>query len=539
MKLGLTYHLSFDFQQARQSYDEGFALWQRAGETQQARPLPAPHALRLNWNDPLTLDPNLAADKASIELIFQLFCGLVSLNSELDIIPEVASTWDVLDGGCTYVFHLRDDVCWSDGTSVTAEDFAYAWRRLLHPATGSPYAGLLFDIKGARAYHQGEVSEPDRVGIKCLDKDTLVVDLEGPTSYFPYLLAYSVAYPVPQKVVEAHGKTWTETAHYITNGPFRLESWQRGQSMVLARNPKYHGWFGGNVQRVELSLSPLTDWSARLASYEAEDLDVLDLRGLPMEIVDRARRRHAGEYFSVPRLATDYLAFDVSQPPFDDVRVRRAFVLAADRQTLVDVVWRGYHFPATGGFIPPGMPGHSAGAGLPYNPERARQLLTEAGYPDGRGFPATNLLTHPLAKFMSERLRLRWWENLGIKIVLETVERGVFFDRLSETQPAMFLSGWWADYPDPDDFLRVSHHIRFTRWRNEVYTGLVERARRITDQEERLKLYRQADRILVEEAAIMPLYYWREHMLVKPWVSKFPTSALKLWFLKDVIINPH
>jgi oligopeptide transport system substrate-binding protein len=233
--------------------------------------------------------------------------------------------------------------------------------------------------------------------------------------------------------------------------------------------------------------------------------------------------------------------FDVSQPPFDDVRVRRAFVLATDKETLADVVLRGRDSPATGGFIPPGMPGHSAEIGLPYDPDRARQFLAEAGYPGGRGFPVIDLLTRRVHQSQSEYLQAQWRENLKVevKIIWETMEYGRLRERLHREPLSMYLHGWIADYPDPDNFLRISTSQHWARWQNEAYERLVEKARRAMDQEERIELYRQADRVLVEEAAIMPLYHSWQHLLVKPWVRMYPTSALKSWFWKDVIIELH
>ncbi|GAG26266.1 unnamed protein product, partial [marine sediment metagenome] len=259
--------------------------------------------------------------------------------------------------------------------------------------------------------HRGETERGD-VGVQALGKATLAVELEGPTGYFLHLLSQGCTCPVPRHVVEAYGEAWAETGHIVTNGPFRLDTWSRGESMIFSRNSEYHGRFTGNVQRVELTLRQL-DSSARLEMYENDSLDVVDLRP---EVMDRARQRHAGEYTSLPRLQTGYVGFDVDRPPFDDPRVRRAFALATDRETLADVVLRGYRFPATGGFIPPGMPGHSGGIGLPYDPDQARQLLAEAGYPGGHSFPDIDALKfRRLPDPVSNYLQTQWQENLGIE----------------------------------------------------------------------------------------------------------------------------
>ena len=533
MRMGLTYHTAFDFGRARQAYDEGFALWQRAGETEPAiPPPPAPHALRVAGSDPTTLNPTMLYDMPDL-VLWQLFSGLATSSPEREVIPDVAQGWEVSEGGRKYVFHLRDDARWSDGVPVTAGDFEYTWKRVLDPATGSPWADLLYDVKGARPFHQGVVSDPASVEVQALDETTLVVELEGPIAYFLHLLLNFL--PVPRHVVEAHGDAWTEPGSIVTNGPFKLESWQPGESLVLVRNPEYHGPFGGNLQRVKLSL--FADPSTQLEMYEADHLDILDLRGLPPPEMDRVRQRHAGEYVSLRWSCTQYVGFDVSRPPFNDPRVRRAFVLATDQEKLADVVLRGSQMPATGGLVPPGMPGHSAEIGLPYDPDRARQLLAEAGYPGGHDFPAIDAQRFRRTdEPAGDYLQAQWRQDLGVEIVWKTIETHLELER---KPPQMFLSFWLADYPDPDSFLRASPVRRWTRWRNADYDRLVDEARRVADQGKRIKMYQEADRILIEAAAIMPLTYDRLHLLVKPWVTKYPMSAIAMWFWKDVTIEPH
>jgi len=538
MRLGLLYHTLFNFQRSRLAYEEGLALWQQAGEIQPGSPLPpAPHALRLPEADPPTLDPTLAGDVASVGIIDQLFSGLVELSQEMEIAPAVARTWEVLEGGRKYVFHLRDDVRWSDGTPVTAGDFEYAWKRVLNPATRSPAATYLYDVKGAKAFHSGQAPTPDSVGVRALDELTLVVELEGPAGYFLHLLATSATYPVPRHVVGAKGAAWTEVGNIVTNGPFRLEAWQPGQPLVLSRNSDYHGRFSGNVQRVE-ALLWTTEFSAAFEQYEADNLDICGLWG-PVAERTRARQRHAGDYVSAPGAWTNYVGFDLRRPPFGDPRVRQAFVLAVNRETLAEVVLQGYLSPATGGFVPPGLPAHSAGIGLPYDPDRARWLLAEAGYPGGQGFPAVNALAARGDEPEIEYLSTQWRENLGVEIVWETLEWAMLLDRLTEAPPHLFRTGWVADYPDPDNFLRVALAQYYTQPWNEAYDNLVEGARRITNQAKRMEMYREADRILIESAAIMPLIYGRTHLLAKPWVSRYPISATQVLLCKDVVIEPH
>jgi ABC-type oligopeptide transport system substrate-binding subunit/DNA-binding SARP family transcriptional activator len=542
MKLGLAYHTAFDFQQAREAYEEGFTLWQRAGETEPAiTPAPVPHALRAAWQAVQTLDPAMADDLFSVGVIHQLFSGLVEWTIEMGVVPDVARSWEVLEGGRKYVFHLRDDVRWSDGTPVTAGDFEYAWKRVLDPATMAPTSYLLYDIKGAKAFHRGDASDPGQIGVRAPDERTLTVELEAPTGYFLHLLRHTKTYPVPRHVVEADGAGWTGVGVIITNGPFRLETWHRGgEVMLLSRNPWYHGRFKGNVQRVELSL--LADPSAQVEMYEDDRLDILPLGRLPLPERARAQQRHVGEYVLGTEPATQYIAFDVSRPPFDDLRVRRAFALATDRETLADVTLRGCYAPGTGGFVPPGIPGHSPGIGLPYDPQQARQLLSQAGYPGGNGFPVVEWVVSNARSPYAEYLQTQWREDLGVELTWEAMELTAFLDRLCREPPEppnLHVVGWSADYPDPDIFLRVGFPWENTRWRNAGYERLVEEARHLTDHEERMRLYGRADRIAIEEAAIVPLTYDRWPLLVKPWVRKFRASDTRRWFCKDVIIEPH
>jgi oligopeptide transport system substrate-binding protein len=530
MKLGLTHHNAFDFRQAREAYEEGFRLRQRAEELQFAILPPAPHALRLGWSELTTLDPALMSDLFSAVVIEQLFSGLVEQTPEMEVIPGVARTWQVSENGRKYVYHLRDDARWSDGTPVTAGDFEYAWKRVLDPRTESPNAGMLYDVKGARAFHQGQASDPDEVGVWAADEFTLVVEVEEPTGELP-----GGVLPVPRHVVEAQGPAWTDAESFVSNGPFCLESWRPGESLVLVRNPEYRGRSRGNVQRVELLA---LEWSASLERYGADGLDVWDFHGVPPHQLDQARQRHATDYVSAPWLATVFVGFDASRAPFDDVRVRQAFVQAIDRERLADVVMHGYVFPAAGGFVPQGTPGHSVGVALPYAPDRARRLMAEAGYPDGRGFPILDAVIY--RAHVPEWLWAQWQESLGIEIRWQVaMDWATFRGHLETERPHLFGLSWVAVHADPDYLLRACPALHWTGWRNETYESLVEEATRVADQTGRIGLYRTADALLMQEAAIMPVGYARLHLLAKPWVRRFPTSAIRRWFWKDVVIEPH
>jgi ABC-type oligopeptide transport system substrate-binding subunit len=539
MKLALTYHSAFDYERSRQAYEEGFVLGRmnipRSGE----RVLPlTPHTLRLNVNWFVSLEPGMY-NTADLSTIFnQLFSGLVTLTPELDIIPDVARSWEIQDGGRTYIFHLRNDVRWSDGQPVTAGDFAYAWRRALDPELGSwGIAPLFYDIVDAAAFHRGDSSD---LGIKALDDWSLRVELEKPAGYFLQLLAINAAYPVPRHVVEDHGNAWAEPGNFVSNGPFRLVSWDRDAQLNLERNPDYHGRFAGNVDHVEIST--LTNPELYISLYEADEIDILRLNWISPQVIHEAALRNASDYLTWPQFGTHMFRFDTSRPPFDDRRVRQALAQAVDKHQLATVNYLGQASPASGGLVPPGMPGHVPGIAWPFDPEAARDLLAEAGYPGGRNFPLAKTLVGRRDSYWMDPVLDQWISELSIEFHREYVE--YYADWSREGVPHIHGFGWLADNPDPDNFLRVSPHAGnvpelVLRWQTSTFDDLLNKARQLQDQKERMALYRQAEEILVEEVPIIPILHQRMHILVKPWIKNIRQSGYTGFVLKDIIIEPH
>jgi oligopeptide transport system substrate-binding protein len=538
----MEYHSDFDYERANESYEQGFRLWQRSSEKWSADPKPpAPDPLRLVLHgNPITLDPGLAHHAYSNSIIKHLFSGLLEYTPEMDVLPDIAQRWDIQEGGRRYIFHLREDLKWSDRTPVTAEDFVYAWQRVLNPASHSETAILLYDIKGARAFHQGETSETERLGIRAKDPFTLEVELEEPAGYFLQLMAHEVSYPVPSHVVERLGEDWTEADNIICNGPFLIKNWQRDKSMTLVRNLNHSGRFSGNLQSVDICIHSLLEWEIRSAMYEADELDIMEITYFPPEEINRLRRQHSGDYISAPHQSIFFLIFNAVRAPFDDRRIRRAFIMAADIQAGVgSAASGGSVIPATGGLIPPGMPGHSAGIGVPYDPVGAQELMAQAGYPCGSGFPPVEVIIWPDAEVQMEGIRRSWRETLGVEVSFKKIPIIDIEERATSEPFHIYLQGWGADYPDPDNFLRVGFPKEMSGWDGAAFDGLVAKARRMIDQTQRLKLYQEADRILIEEAVVLPLIYGMTHLLVKPWVKRFPISPMGEWFLKDMIIEPH
>jgi ABC-type oligopeptide transport system substrate-binding subunit/type II secretory pathway predicted ATPase ExeA len=541
MNLGTLQHTLFNFDRSRAAFQEAFELWQRVKEAQAQQTLPpAPHALRRYWPARMgALDPGWRSSTETARLIEQLFSGLVELNADFDIVPLLARSWELSEDGREYVFHLRRDAAWSDGTPLTAHDFEFAWKRVLDPATGATEsADYLFDIRGARAFHHDRRAAHE-VGVRALDDFTLRVELEEPVGHFLHLLAYHIAAAVPQHAIAAHGESWTNPQHIVTHGPFRLESWTPDQTIVLARDPNYRGQFGGNLTRIELTLGVNVAKDVLLDGYAANQSDQVIFGAT---LLERLRQRSPAEYHRLPAALTTYLAFDATRPPFDDVRVRRALAHAIDRHELTQGLLQGASSPALGGLTPPGLPGHSDQIGLPYDPARAQQLLVEAGYPGGRGFPeiaATVADAGEATRVTNEYLTTQWRDQLGLHVTWNTLDVLAFQEAMSKTTPHLYRETWAADYPDPDDFLRLALHQPHSRWHNERFELLLDSARRMTDAVERLKFYQAADRLLLDEAGVIPLTYGYYHCWLKPWITRFPASPLKTTYWKDAIIESH
>ncbi len=548
MKLALTYQNNFEFKASDKAYAKAFSLQNTLGEAlrEQSHP-PAPHPLRFVSLEPLTLDPAFCGEITSDPIMTQLFSGLVKLSLKGNVLPDVAQSWDVQDGGKRFVFHLREDVFWSDGVPVTAGDFEYAIKRALHPNTASPIAVFHCEIKNAHLYNTGKMSNPDLIGIYAKDNYTLEFELENPTAYFLQLLANQSSLPVPQHSVEEHGDNWTKPENFVSNGPFQLASWVQGESLVLKKNLRYHGQFGGNLQYVEITF--IDQVENILQAYLDAKFDIVLYLTRDQQVY--ARQYLSDEYFLVTGLGTWHLIFDTRSTPFDDLRVRRAISLATDRDSIISQVFPGFRSPANGGFLPPGMPGHSPNIGLPYDPDRARFLLSEAGFPGGKGFPVIEGIFkgfpqrgHESPNYLiTKNLQVQWLKNLGIQVNWTRLNFKEFYQRSLSNKPSLSFVGWSADYIDPHNFFVDAHWNRLQDqeylWDHQEFKRLVQKSKEVFNQEERIKLYKQADRILVEEAPIIPLAYSRDQGLQKPWVKGLNFSPLREFYYKDLIIEEH
>ncbi len=536
MKLGLTYLNEFRFPDARQSYEEAFTLWQQAGKPDEGESLPpAPHAFRYLMQEPSSLDP-ISNDGYAAHIIDNIFSGLVELTSDWEVVPDVAQRWEVLDNGRRYVFYLREDVTWSDGVLVTAHDFEYAWKRALDTASGTAEPVALFAIKNAKAYFKGDIKDPNVVGVHVRDDFTLEIELEVPSNAFLYILSQSNSFPVPRHVLQKHGANWTDLEVLVTNGPFKIATWEAGKAILVEADPNYKRRFPGNLQQVEMLFFTRQKSNLGMSLYQEDRIDIVWIGY--SDNPKRIRSQYFEEYRTAPFLRTDYIGFNTIRPPFDDPRVRKAFVLATNREYLINTIYEGIGgIPATGGLLPPGMPGHAEGIALPYDPSQARRLLAEAGYPGSRGFPVVEAYKPSNRKFR-DLIQTHWQENLGVEIRWIAIPWEEFTELQDHHNLHLWTMGEFAEYPDPDLLLGGSILGR-TGWSYDEYDFLLNRAAEMMDYAQRLKLYLRAELILVEEVPVLPISYASFNLLVKPWVRRFPISPTKSWYWKEIILEPH
>lgn len=543
LKVGLIHQVNFQFEQAHRANETAFALERKIDAVREPAPasqrLPGkPRSLQLVYSGPpvSTLDPSQLTFSHQFWLSSNLFVGLAELDAEANVVPHAARSWEVLDGGTRYVFHLRDDVRWTDGSALTAHDFEWTWKRHIALGSESPMAGVADDIVGARDFREGRNADPDSVGIRALDTLTLEVRLSNPVAYFLYLVAMPPTWALPRAVLESRGSDWWKPAHIVSSGPFRLVEYDETHG-ILERNPGYFAEFTGNLDRVEWRRveSPAAAIGAYLGG-QADYVPNLMPTEIPAEVP-------ADERMEPQPLFTLGLTLIPDRTPLRDVRVRRAIAHALDRERLITA--SGRRVPWTpGGIVPPGLAGHSPELGLEFDLEKARALLADAGYPGGRGLPALKL-HHPVGhvfEFMEEFKR-QLLDHLGIELNSAIIAPDVVWWTLQDSD--IQVGGWVMDYPDPDNFLRQSSFFRILSqrgWHQPRVEQLLAAAALTADRSRRLAMYRETDRILVNEEAVMiPLTYTqlRNGELLKPWVKSAVYDAAGSFVLRQIVIEPH
>lgn len=457
--------------------------------------------------------------------------------------PGVAESWEVSPDGKTYTFHLRADARWSDGQAVTAGDFVRSYERILNPGFGSGYAYMLHVMAGAEDYQTGRLKDFSRVGVRALDERTLRIELHRPIPFFLEMLSHYAWHPVPIHVVEkfgglrTRGSAWTRPENLVGNGPFVLKEWKPGQHVVLARSATY--WNRQQVRLAGIRFFPVESLDVQERMFRAGQLH--RTTGVPTARIEHWKRENPGQLMLAPVLGTAFIRLNVSRPPFNDERVRRAFGLAIDRQILVGAVARAGQTPAEH-ITPPDCQGYTARAGVGFDVAEARRLLAAAGYPEGRGFPAVDYLydTADANREVAEALQQMWHEHLGVEVRLQNQEWRVYQSSVAAGNYQMARGRWYADYIDPHNFLDLwmsQSGNNLTGWKNPAYDRLIDSALDAADTPARYAMYRTAEDLLLKEMPVIPLFFMTQTALVKPEVkgwtpSPYGTSSYRLMYLE-------
>ncbi len=526
-----------------------------------------PVVLRINLGtEPPTLDPALATDTTSVACTENLFLGLTNFDPVTnEVVPELATSWDVSADGTVYTFHLRDDAYWvryDPATDtfekirpVTAYDVEYGVRRTVMPETASDYSYVLYILKGAFEINTTNVPTDtyniEDLGIRAIDDRTVEFTLEHAASYFPGIASMWVTYAMPKEAIDEFGAEWTEPGKIMTNGPMALKEWTHDSHMTLIKNLHYY-----NADQVQIDVVDavmVTEASTAFAMYENGELDTV---GVPLDELDRVRADPvlSKELYIAPAACTYYYGFTLTKPPFDNVHVRRAFSMAIDRQGLIDNVTKGGQLPAHS-FAPGGIFGNVAddmSVGIFSDPEKAKQELAEAGYPDGAGFPAVTLMynTSEAHARIAQAIQQMWKETLGIEVNVENQEWKVYLDTIDsetpvEEMPHIWRLGWCADYPDQNNWVhevfnpteganrpRMSLDDPMVGEFVKEFNDLTIQAGQEQDPEKRQEMYKRAEHLLVYEiVAIAPIYYYTTVNVTKPYLERhYPNIGGTDWY---------
>ncbi|MHB1420886.1 MAG: peptide ABC transporter substrate-binding protein [Bacillota bacterium] len=474
--------------------------------------------------EPETLDPAASTGKPEATVQMALFEGLTRLDANNQPVAGMAEKWEISDDGLVYTFHLRD-AQWNNGDPVIADDFVFGINRLLNPDLANEYAYQAWYIKNAEKYSNGKATA-EEVGIKAIDDKTVEITLESATPYFLSLTAFPNLFPVDKKVVEANPDWYKQPETYVSNGPFKLVTWEHQQQLVLEKNPTY--WAADDVKLDKITMTMVESETTELTMFQNDELDIAE----NPPTTEVRKLLDEGTATMYPDLSTYYYMFNVKQKPFDDARVRKAFALAIDRQSIIDNVTQAFQKPALA-YVPFGIVDVKAGddfrkvGGDFYKDndvETAKQLLADAGYPDGKGLPEVKLLfnTNEGHQKIAEAIQQMWSKNLGAKVTLTNQEWGVYLQSRQAGDYQVARAGWGADYVDAMTFMDMwvtGGGNNQTNWGNQQYDELIKTAKNNPDPEVRVKAMHDAENILMDEMPVMPIYFYTNVNMYKPWVK--------------------
>jgi oligopeptide transport system substrate-binding protein len=493
--------------------------------------------------EPETIDPRKSTGSPEAIIEAQIFEGLTVLNDKEAPVAATAEKWEISPDGLTYTFTLRANAKWANGDPVTAHDFEYAWKSALDPALGARYAYQLYYLKNGEQYNKGQAAA-DSVGVQALDDRTLRVTLEKPTPYFLTLTTFHTYYPVHKKTVAANDKWASDPKTLIGNGPFKVTGWVHNSKLEFAKNEYY--WDAAKVKMAKMEFTLTDSSTTELAMFENNQVDLGG--NVPSGEIPRLVKE--GKLRFDPLLATYFYCFNVTRPPFDNVKVRQAFTLAIDRAAIVQNVTRGGQKPALA-WVPPGLADAAPGSDFRQvggdffadnDVATAQRLLAEAGYPGGKGLPPVTLIynTSEGHKAIAEAVQEMWRKNLGVNVTLANQEWKVFINARTKGDYQVARHGWTGDYLDPMTFIDMfvsDSGNDDAQYRNPEYDSLVARAKETNDQGLRMRLMHQAEKLLMDDAVIAPVYYYTNAVLVKPNVKGYVRSITGLYYFKEAYVE--
>ncbi len=483
-----------------------------------------------NSGEPPSIDPHINTSVNGSRITNALIEGLIAYHPTDDNLPEpgVAKSWTQQDS-TIWTFHLRPEARWSNGDPVTAHDFVYSYRRMLTPELGARYAQFLYLLKNGRQFNDGTLDDFSQVGAEALEDHTLRLTLEGPVPHFLNLLKHSTWHPVHPATIEAAGgiakpdSNWTRD-NYVGNGPYVLKEWVIGKIIRVAKNPLY--WDAEKVSINEIHFLPIDDINTEDQVFNAGRLHYQNT--VPSDRIPIYRKENDPYLRMEPWIATYYYSINTTEPALSDSRVRMALSLAINRKAIVTRVTKGDQAIALS-LTPSGIKGYEPPMIEGFNPRKARQLLAEAGYPQGLGFPQTTLLfnTSEQHKQIAEAIRQMWKSILGIEVDLQNQEWKTFIESRHNLAFQIARNGWIGDYVFPDTFLsmyRSGDGNNNTGWGDPRYDDLINRSKIEPDLAKRLKLLYEAESILMREQPVIPLYHYNRIYRIDP--------AVKGWYPK-------
>jgi oligopeptide transport system substrate-binding protein len=491
--------------------------------------------LTLSDTGPITLDPAVSSELSSHAYIMQIFSGLVYLDDELKPAPDIAERWQKSQDGKTYTFFLRKGAKFHSGKEVKAEDIKYSWERACAPKTKSQTsATYLNDIVGVNDVVEGKSIEIS--GIKIIDDYTINVTIDAPKAFFLAKLSYPTAFIVDKINIE-QGKEWWSKPN--GTGPYKLKEWQKGKILSLEPNRLYYRE-PVRIDRIDFQLLSGTP----MELYEMGKIDVAQVYTDYIERASDKKGPFYKELYKFPELSLYYVGFNLQKPPFDDINIRKAFCYAVNRERIIKTTMKGSVTQARG-ILPPGMPGvnHDV-TEFEFNVAKAKDLIAKSKYKSADKIPAIKITASGWGGEIGTSLGAiiqNWREALGVEVIVRQMEPEIFLYSLRKEADEMFMLGWVADYPDPQDFLDNLFHTgafyNTGNYSNPSVDKLLDQAAIESDDAKRTKLYQEAEKIILDEAACLPLWYNTSYILVKPYVKNYKLNAMGIPTLNQVHIE--